>query len=89
MSIERTEIQPGTSINCDESRANPDAVPDPHTEAMWADYPRFSAVVDHVDGDYVEATVTRSNDHPRAPDHGCSLAKCKQELSESDRWAVS
>jgi len=79
---------PGTTILCDESRADPADVPEPHTDAMWADYPRFHMVVDSVDGDYVEATVTRSNDHPRAPEHGSTLAKSIAVLEGESRWEV-
>jgi len=80
------EYTPGTTVVCDESFANPEDVPEPHTDAIWADYPRFHIVVDSDDGDYVEATVTRSNDHPRAPDHGSTLAKSKRVLNTKERY---
>jgi len=67
-------------------RTDPPA--EPHSVAMWADYPRFSAVVDSVQGDYVELTVTMSNDHPRSPTFGDTLAKSAERLTEQPEWMV-
>ena len=61
-------VEAGQTWRCDESRADPDDVPAPHDVPLWAPHPRFTVVVDRVEDDYVELTVTTGNSHPRTPD---------------------
>jgi len=80
------EIERGTTLLCDESRGK--NVPDGHDKAIWSDHPRFKALVDRVQGDYIEATVSSSNDHPRTPEFGSELAVSKKSVAEKDVWSV-
>lgn len=78
-------IRPGVTWECDESRAD-----DPNHE--WPDNPigsqyvRFTAVIDAVDDDYVELTVTRSNPHTGSPDPGAELAKSADRMCFEAKW---
>ena len=65
-----------------------DDPPEPHTEAMWADHPTFSAVFDSVQDDYVELTVSRSNDHPRAPAFGEYIATTTDAMLSKPEWSL-
>ncbi|QCW05255.1 SNF2/RAD54 family helicase [Natrinema pallidum] len=83
---ETTPIEPGQTWRCNEARADPDAVPDPHTDALWADHPRFRATVDDVRDGVVTLVVGYGNDHPRAPDYGATIVRSAAKLRERDRW---
>lgn len=78
-------IRAGVTWECDESRAD-----DPDHE--WDDNPigsryvRFTAVVDRVDGDLVELTVTRSNPHHASPDPDAQLAKSVAKMRAEAKW---
>ncbi|WP_455448208.1 SNF2/RAD54 family helicase [Natrinema thermotolerans] len=82
----KAKVEPAQTWRCDESRANPDAVSDPHTDALWADHPRFTAVVDTVRDGVATLTVSHGNDHPRAPDFGAKIDLSTDKLRERDRW---
>jgi len=81
-------VTAGQTWRCDESRANPDDVPEPHDVSLWPAYPRFTSVVDDVGEDYVELTVTRSNSHPRAPDIGAEVVSTVETLTSDARWSL-
>ena len=87
-----TDTQPtverGQIWQCNEACADPDDVPDPHDVALWESHPRFRAVVDRVDGSYVELTVSQSNDHPRSPEFGAEIATSTTQLTGQDRWRL-
>ena len=76
-----TEIQPGTVIK------HTRQIERSATE-LWSDTVRFTALVDSVQGDYIEATVTRGNRHYRTPEVGSELALSRENLIESDKWGV-
>jgi len=78
------ELSPGTSLKCNESREGGAGSPTP----LWGAHPRFTAVVDRVQGDYIEATVTRGNGHPRTPDFGAKLSLSKQQIQQGEKWRV-
>jgi hypothetical protein len=80
-----TDLSPGDTLRCDEAE-DPDAEPTP--TPLWEAYPRFRAVVDAVHGDYVEATATIGNSHPRTPDFGASLALSKRKIDSESKWSV-
>ena len=80
-------LSPGDRIQCDESRA------DEPCHDFGADYTglgprfvRFHALVDSVQGDYVEATVTRRNPHMKSPEPGTHLALSLAKINDSSRW---
>ncbi len=75
------EIKPGTTLK------RTRRIEGSATE-LWGDTVRFTALVDSVQGDYIEATVTRSNRHYRSPEFGSSLALSRENLIGSDKWAI-
>ncbi len=81
-------VTPGQSWTCDESRADPEDVPEPHDVPLWAPHPRFSAVVDRVEDDLVELTVTTGNSHPRTPDFGADVVSTVETLTSDPRWSL-
>jgi hypothetical protein len=81
-------VTAGQTWRCDESRADPDDVPAPHDVPLWAPHPRFNAVVDRVEDDYVELTVTTGNSHPRTPDFGAEMVSTVETLTRDDRWTL-
>jgi len=76
-----TEIKPGTTLK------HTKQFPGSETE-LWSDTVRFTALVDSVQGDYIEATVTRGNRHRQTPEFGSSLALSRGNLIESDEWDI-
>lgn len=87
MRAEGGELTPGTRIQCDEARAeNPRH--DFGKSGLGERYPRFTALVDSVQGEYVEATVTRRNPHARSPDPGAHLALSAAKIRDEARWRV-
>jgi len=81
-------VEAGQTWRCDESRADPDDVPAPHDVPLWAPHPRFTAVVDRVEEDYVELTVTRGNSHPRTPEFGAEMVSTVETLTSGNRWTL-
>ena len=81
-------VTAGQTWRYDESRADPDDVPAPHDVPLWAPHPRFNAVVDRVEDDYVELTVTTGNSHPRTPDFGAEMVSTVETLTRDDRWTL-
>jgi len=81
-------VEAGQTWRCDESRADPDDVPAPHDVPLWAAYPRFDAVVDRVEDDYVELTVADGNSHPRTPDFGAEMVSTVETLTSDARWSL-
>jgi len=80
-------VTSGQRWECNEARADPDDVPEPHdTVPLWEDQPRFTALVDRVQGDYVELTATTGNSHPRTPDFGAEIALSASTLRDDPRW---
>lgn len=84
---EPTALSRGDRIQCDESRAD-----DPRHD-FGADYTglgprfvRFHALVDSVQGNYVEATVTRRNPHMKSPNPGTRLALSLTKIGDDPRW---
>ena len=53
-----------------------------------APHPRFTVVVDRVEDDYVELTVTRGNSHPRVPTIGGEVVSTVETLTRDDRWTL-
>jgi len=45
-------------------------------------------VVDCVEADYVELTVTRGNSHPRTPDFGAEIVSTVEMLASGNRWTL-
>lgn len=80
-------VEAGQTWRCDESQADPGDVPEPHDVPLWASQPRFSAVVDRVDEDYVELTVGTGNGHPRTPDFGAEIVSTVETLTSDPRWS--
>ena len=80
-------VSVGQTWGCNEARADLDDVPEPHGVLLWEPHPRFRAVVDHVDGQYVELTVVGGNDHPRTPEFGASVATSTDSLRGKPRWS--
>lgn len=78
-------IRLGVTWECHEGRSD-----DPDHE--WPDNPigeqyvKFTAVIDTVDDDYVELTVTRSNPHTASPDPGAEIAKSAQRMQSKPKW---
>ena len=81
-------VEAGQTWRCDESRADPDDVPAPHNVPLWEPQPRFDAVVDRVEDDYVELTVTTGNSHPRTPDFGAEMVSAVETLTSDPRWSL-
>lgn len=83
-----TEVRRAQTWSCNEARADADDVPPAHdTVTLWADHPQFSAVVDRVVDGVAQLTVTMSNDHPRAPDHGEIVDVHVETLQGQARWS--
>ncbi|EMA69154.1 SNF2/RAD54 family helicase [Halorubrum aidingense JCM 13560] len=86
--LERSQVvEAGQTWRCDEARAAPDDVPAPHDVPLWAPHPRFSAIVDRVQDDYVELTVTTGNSHPRTPAFGAEMVSTVETLTNDPRWS--
>jgi len=84
-----TDIRRAQTWECNEARADAEDVPPAHdTVGLWPDHPRFSAVVDRVQGDVAELVVATSNSHPRAPDLGDCVDVHVEKLLEQDRWSL-
>ena len=81
-------VTAGQAWRCDESRADPDDVPAPHDVPLWPAHVRFTAVVDRVEEDYVELTVTTGNSHPRTPDFGAEMVSTVETLTSGNRWTL-
>jgi hypothetical protein len=81
-------VEPGQMWRCNEARADPNDVPAPHDVPLWEPHPRFTAVVDTIEVDYVELTVTTGNSHPRTPTHGAEVVSTVETLTRDDRWAL-
>jgi len=81
-------VEAGQTWRCDESRADPEDVPEPHDVPLWASHPRFDVVVDLVADDYVELTVTDGNSHPRTPDFGAEMVSTVATLTSDPRWSL-
>ena len=81
-------VTAGQTWRCDESRADPDDVPAPHDVPLWAPHPRFTAIVDRVEDDYVELTVTTGNSHPRTPEFGAEMVSTVETLTSGNRWTL-
>ena len=81
-------VEAGQTWRCDESWADPDDVPEPHDVPLWAPQPRFDAVVDRVEEDYVELTVATGNSHPRTPDFGAEMVSTAETLTSDPRWSL-
>lgn len=84
-----TEIVAGATLHYHEGRAE-------EPERVWEDNPfgskyvTFRAVVDSVQGDYVElTTTTQPNGHVHAPDFGASMAKSKAVIESDPRWKLA
>lgn len=80
-------VEAGQVWRCNEANADPDDVPEPHDVPLWESYPRFDVVVDRVEGDYVELTVTDGNSHPRTPDFGAEMVSTVETLTSDPRWS--
>jgi hypothetical protein len=85
-----TDLAAGDTLVCDESRAE-----EPRHD-FGSDYtglgPRFvhfRALVDRVQDDYVEATVTMRNPHLKAPDPGAELALSAATIAADPRWRLA
>jgi|AntDeeMinimDraft_5_1070356.scaffolds.fasta_scaffold07447_7 hypothetical protein len=83
-----TAVERGQTWACNEADAEDGTVPEPHDVPLWEPQPRFRAVVDHVDGSYVELTATSGNDHPRTPAFGASIATTTTALRDKPRWSL-
>lgn len=84
---ENSELTPGTRIQCDEAHAESPQ----HNfgqSGLGERYPRFTALIDSVQGEYVEATVTRRNPHARSPDPGAHLALSAANIHDEARWRI-
>ena len=81
-------VEPGQTWRCDESRADPDDVPEPHDVPLWEPHPRFTVVVDRVEDDYVELTAATGNGHPRTPRFGAELVSTVETLTSDARWSL-
>jgi len=79
-------VTAGQTWRCDESRADPDDVPRPTYRCGRR--VRFTAVVDRVEEDYVELTVTTGNSHPRTPDFGAEMVSTVETLTSGNRWTL-
>ncbi|UIP00318.1 hypothetical protein Hbl1158_02810 [Halobaculum sp. CBA1158] len=77
-------LEPGDVLRCTEAR---DPVRE-DTSELEPELPRFRAVVDERDGDYVAATVTLRNRHYRCPDPDDELAKSIATMRADARWEV-
>ena len=80
-----TTPTPGDTWQCDESRSD-EPTHDWPDNPIGRRYVRFTAVVDSVQGDYVELTVTRSNPHVGSPKEGAELAQSKAAMNSTDKW---
>jgi len=81
-------VESGQAWRCDESRADPEDVPEPHPVPPWEPQPRFDAVVDRVADDYVELTVATGNSHPRTPAFGAEMVSTVETLTSDPRWSL-
>ena len=81
-------VEAGQTWRCDESRADPDDVPAPHDVPLWEPQPRFDAVVDRVEEDYVELTVATGNSHPQTPAFGAEMVSTVETLTSDPRWSL-
>jgi hypothetical protein len=86
-SADNAELAPGTRIQCNEARAE-SPQHDFGESGIGPRYPRFTVLVDSVQGEYVEATVTRRNPHARSPDPGAHLALSATSIHDESRWKV-
>jgi hypothetical protein len=86
-STESNGLTPGVSICCNEARAESPRH-DFGESGLGPRYPRFTAVVDSVQGEYVEATVARRNPHARSPDPGAHLALSATTIRDEARWSI-
>lgn len=81
-------VEAGQVWRCDEAQADPEDVPEPHDVPLWEPYPRFDALIDRVEGDYVELTVAAGNSHPRTPDLGAEIVSTIETLTGDPRWSL-
>ncbi|PHQ44646.1 SNF2/RAD54 family helicase [Halorubrum sp. C3] len=81
-------VEAAQTWRCDESRADPEDVPEPHDVPLWEPQPRFTAVVDRVEEDYVELTVATGNSHPRTPAFGAEIVSTVATLTSDPRWSL-
>lgn len=81
-------VERGQTWRCNEARANAEDVPESHDVPLWEPHPRFDVVVDSVQEDYVELTVTTGNSHPRTPTHGAELVSTVETLTSDPRWSL-
>lgn len=81
-------IEPGQTWRCNEDRADPADVPEPHDVPLWEPYPRFTASVVCVYDEIgmVELSVAYGNSHPRTPDYGATVDVSLETLREDPRW---
>lgn len=84
-----SHVRKGQTWSMNESRANPDDVPEPHDVELWADQPSFKAVVDGVVDGVAELTVATGNDHPRTPDFGEKVDIATDSMINDPRWRVT
>jgi len=82
------DVETGQTWRCDESRADSEDVPEPHDVPLWEPHPRFTAVVDRVEGSYVELTAATGNSHPRTPDFGAEIVSTVETLTNDPRWSI-
>ena len=81
-------VERGQTWRCDEAEADPDDVPEPHDVPLWEPHPRFAAVVDRVEDDYVELTAATGNSHPRTPEFGADVVSTVETLTSDARWRL-
>jgi hypothetical protein len=81
-------LEAGDTLVCDESRGD-DPRHDFGESGLGERFPRFCALVDRVQGDYVEATVTRRNPHLKSPDPGAELALSAATIAADPRWRLA
>ena len=81
-------VERGQTWRCDEAEADPDDVPEPHDVPLWGPHPRFTAVVDRVEDDYVELTAATGNSHPRTPEFGADVVSTVETLTSDARWRL-
>lgn len=81
-------VHPGQTWRCDEARADPEDIPEPHDVPLWEPHPRFDVVIDEVQDDYVEATAMTGNSHPRTPGFGADVVTTVETLTSDARWSL-